>query len=156
MPRMSDLMTTEEVNNLREHLSTEYLTDITENHVFFYLLGYIRDPGHNEYKVSNGSLISVDLDRAKWHSIKSKNSPANLTFCHLCTVSERTITKLQNAAEDYSLAIAVSNSLTYDPFKLLFSPEESSILQKRIDIYFTECLTPCIEKYGRNNVIVHS
>ena len=147
-------MTTEDIENLRNGLPLEYLTDITQNHLFFYLLDTIRDLGYNEYKLSNGSLVAVDLDRARWKAIRGKNRAPRLTFCHLCKISENTLRKLQDAAEDNSLAIAVVNSLGFDPFQLSFSKDESKILQQRIDNFFKECLNPCITKYGLSNVVV--
>ena len=138
---------------LRTTIPSEQLADIVQNHIFFYLVDTQRSVGYNEYKLSNGSLVTVDLDRLNFNNVISKKVNT-MTLCHLCKITESTVTKLQEAGEDDSLTIAIQNSLQYDPFQIVFTNAQGNFIQDRISKFLRRCLDPCISMYGIDDVII--
>ena len=48
---------------LRSTADAHAIAEMARNHAYFSLLGTLRAVGYNEYRLSSGELIALDLDR---------------------------------------------------------------------------------------------
>ena len=144
-------ITVDEIAETRKHLDTTTLTEITLNHLFFYLISTSQKLGYNEYKIAD-KLFTVDLDRAKWKSQFSHQR--DYSVCFLCKIDISTLENLQEANEDNSIGATLQQSLKYDPSFIVFTSSEVENLQNRISTFLSKCVNTCINVYGADDVIV--
>lgn len=151
---MKDGITIEKIESLRNK-DPPYFAEVLKNHLFFYFIGTLRSLGYNEYKVSSGELMTVDLDRARFTKLGDSYEIQGLTLCHICKIDQQTLETLHDVVEEKTLGTTIQHSLLYDDYKITFSKAESKILQARVSDFLQQCLDPCITKHGVKDVVIN-
>jgi hypothetical protein len=70
---------------LRERRNVYPIEEMPRNHVLLFLLNILQTPGHNEFRVANGSLVAVDVDRAEFNFSPRAKTGFGCVLCQHCS-----------------------------------------------------------------------
>jgi len=154
IPKRLEDTSVEEVREYRRSAPPSEVMDVMQNHLFFFLLHTIRQPGYNEYRIRDGPLLTVDLDRADFRPGPSSIRPLHkLSMCYFCMMDASLYETLLESIDNNSLLITMQQSLSWQQQPMAWTRDEGDTLQRRIEKYLQLCLQPCIERYGYEEVI---
>lgn len=143
-------------NNWEEHIENdEYpILDMPRNHVLLYLLNILQHQGHNEFRLKNGPLVCIDVDRAEFTHPPSSSTGFGLE--QLCKVDYNTLVTLRHmsgfSTSPGSLSVMIAKALDKFAPEIPFTRDEASILQLRITKLISYFDT-CIGEYGLDDVV---
>ena len=144
-------------NELAKNLET---TQMQSKFHAFYLLIHILRHGKDEFITKYGDLVSLDLDRAKFKSNSPITGPSiNYTWCYTCYLDEGVYDIFQAVGPSQSpelrLGALMRDMLSHeDIFDNLWNPRLSFSLDERVQMLL-DCIDNCIEKWGRENVLLN-
>jgi hypothetical protein len=145
-------ITPEKVLEMRKTIEDDWAGELTQNHIFFYLINILRGLGYNEYHLKYGPLIALDLDRTDFSSFSDPIT--KMSICTLCKIYESTYDRIRELNQNPNhLAQAVERILSYDPERLQFYRQHQTVLKQRL-AGIVRCFEECIKKYGYEDVVI--
>mmetsp|Transcript_9151 Transcript_9151/g.11331 ORF Transcript_9151/g.11331 Transcript_9151/m.11331 type:complete len:224 (-) Transcript_9151:1785-2456(-) len=149
----------EEVQEVREQWNemvrnnTYPIQELPRNHALLFLLSILQHQGHNEFRIENGPLVSVDVDRAQFFGKPRKK--VDLGLGYLCKMDLKTYNTLQSVNPQYhanNLAYITRKGLDAFAPSIDFQRSDSEVLQLRVQ-FLLDAIDACIEEHGYENVI---
>ena len=127
------------------------IEQMPRNHLFLYLLSVLQHQGHNEFRIKDGPLVVIDVDRANFVSFKSYDFGLE----HLCKLDKTTFNIMQDMAKVPSMTHSVGGIVTeilrdFAP-EIIFTSNSTMALQLRIE-HLVEKFEECIDTYGETIV----
>jgi len=149
----------EEVLEVREKwdelLEESYpIAEMPRNHALLYLLNILQHQGHNEFRLKDGPLILIDVDRTQF--LVSPKHDIGFGLEYLCKMDLYTYQALQEAVgketSPDSLGYMLLKALSIVAPEVSYTMEDAKVLQRRLD-YLLYIMDNCIKEYGIENVI---
>ena len=151
----------EDLYSRRVELSENLLTTQMQSkfHAFYLLVNILRH-GKDEFITRHGDLVSLDLDRSRFKSTAPITGPSiNYTWCYTCYMDQWVYDTFQAVGPsqpvDNRLGMLMKEMLAYEKFfQGLWDSRLAVALDTRVEMLLN-CIDGCIDKWGRENVILN-
>lgn len=128
-------------------------------HAFYLLVNVLRHGKDEFITQSDGHLVSLDLDRARFSSTPELKNPAvNYTWCYTCYMDKWAYDTLYHVGpiqpEEKRLGFLMKEMLELEPYyNKLWKRRTAEALDLRVE-RLLECIDDCIDRYGVENVLI--
>lgn len=157
-PRDSEATTSVETSDVEEAVEDDYpYLQLPRVHAMMFMFLVLQHQGHNEFRIDNGPLVIIDVDRAIFTSTKPFKY-YNLGLESLCKMDHETFDTFRHfmnaPTPGRDLGALLGKALMrYNPHVVVDSAVRSTINQ-RVDMIAT-MMDKCILLYGEQDVIYH-